>query len=251
MALRIPHIALTLAVLTAAAPAPVLAQSSNSDLIGSRAAGADTELQARGYRSGHGGTGRNDSRYVFWRRGDDCIQVLTRDGRVAAVTPSAIGYCSDISSSSSSSGSNAGAVVAGVAIIGLAAALAAHNSHHHDAGADHDREYDRGYRAAMDGDDYDARSETEGYHEGFLAGEDEGRNRRYSDSRFVRGASDAARQACSRRADEFQNRPRGSSVPISVRDLGRGMYELTMATGSYRSRCVVNSDGDVREMTPY
>jgi len=47
MALRLPHIALTLAVLTAAAPAPVLAQSSNSDLIGSRAAGAETELQAR------------------------------------------------------------------------------------------------------------------------------------------------------------------------------------------------------------
>lgn len=251
MAPRLPHLALTLAVLTAASPLPALAQISNGDLIGSRAAGADTELQARGYRSGHGGTGRNDSRYVFWRRGDECIQVLTRDGRVAAITPSAIGFCSDISSSSSSSGSNAGAVVAGVAILGLAAALAAHNNHHNDAGADHDREYERGYQAAMNGDDYDARRETEGYHEGYLAGEDEARNREYSGGSYIRGVPNAAREACSRRADEFQNRPYGSSVPISVREMGRGLYELTMATGSYRSRCIVNADGDVREINPY
>jgi hypothetical protein len=54
-----------------------------------------------------------------------------------------------------------------------------------------------------------------------------------------------------RKADDFQNRPYGSSVPIGVRDLGRGDYELTMATGPYRSRCVVSSTGDVRAMTPY
>jgi hypothetical protein len=66
----------------------------------------------------------------------------------------------------------------------------------------------------------------------------------------MQNAPYAARQACSRRADEFQNRPYGSSVPIGVRDLGRGDFELTMATGSYRSRCTVSASGDVRSMDP-
>lgn len=227
------------------------AQSNNYDLIGMRASSADSELQSRGYISGGGGTGRNNSRYVFWRRGDDCIQVLTRDGRIAAVTPSDIGYCRDISSGSSSSGDHTAAVVAGVALVGLAAAIAAHNSHHHDTDEDHDREYQRGYQAALYGANYDDRHETEGYHEGFLAGEDEARNRRHSNSSWVRGAPTAAQEACARRADEFQNRPYGSSVTIGVRDLGRGEYELTMGTGPYRSRCVVNASGDVRAINPY
>ena len=67
----------------------------------------------------------------------------------------------------------------------------------------------------------------------------------------MRGVPDAAQEACSRRADEFQNRPYGSSVPISMRDLGRGQYELTMATGSYRSVCTVSASGEVRDMSPY
>lgn len=243
-------IGVAIAAVSLLSTGPATAQSSsNYDLIGARAAGADNTLRSRGYTAGNGGEGRNNSRYVFWRRGDDCIQVLTRDGTVRAITPSNINFCSGVRESSS--GSNAGALVAGVAIVGLAAAIAAHNSHHNDADADHDREFERGYRSAMDGDDYDARRETEGYHEGFLAGEDEARNRRHANSGWVRGAPTAAQEACSRSADAFQNRPQGSSVPISVRELGRGEYELTMATGSYRSRCVVNASGDVRTMNPY
>ena len=230
--------------------APVQAQANNYDLIGARASSADSELRNRGYASGNGGVGRNDSRYVYWRRGDDCIQVLTRDGTVSAVTPSNINFCRGISDSSSSS-SGATALIAGAAIVGLAAAIAAHNQHHNDADRNHDDEYSRGYQAGLYGADYDDRHETEGYHEGYLAGESERSNRRYANSRWVRGAPTAAQEACSRRADDFQNRPYGSSVPISVRDLGRGDYELTMATGPYRSRCVVSSTGDVRAMTPY
>ncbi|MGH6978313.1 MAG: hypothetical protein ACRED4_03320, partial [Brevundimonas sp.] len=60
-----------------------------------------------------------------------------------------------------------------------------------------------------------------------------------------------AQAACSRRADEFQSRPYGSSVPISMHDLGRDQYELTMATGSYRSVCTVSASGEVRTIDPY
>jgi hypothetical protein len=67
----------------------------------------------------------------------------------------------------------------------------------------------------------------------------------------VRKAPQAARDACARRADDFQNRPPGSSVPVSVRELGHGDYELTVATGPYRSRCVVSGAGVVRSIVPY
>lgn len=237
--------------LTTLSGAPVQAQSNNYDLIGGRASSADSELRNRGYASGNGGEGRNNSRYIYWRRGDDCIQVLTRDGRVNSIVPAHINYCRGISDSSSSGNNTAAAVVAGVAIVGLAAAIAAHNRHHDDADRDHDDEYSRGYQAGLYGSDYDDRHETEGYHEGYLAGESEASNRRHANSRWVRGAPTAAQEACSRRADDFQNRPYGSSVPIGVRDLGRGEYELTMATGAYRSRCIVSASGEVRAMNPY
>lgn len=120
----------------------------------------------------------------------------------------------------------------------------------HDRHDDHDREYERGYQAGLYGGDYD-RHDSEAYHDGYFAGQTEATNRRASATRFVSGAPDAAQRACSRRADEFQNRPYGSSVPVNVQSLGRGDYELTMATGSYRSRCVVTAGGNVRSMEPY
>ncbi|KSB91019.1 hypothetical protein AS593_12695 [Caulobacter vibrioides] len=226
--------------------APALAQipSNLRDLVGARAAGGETELRARGYESDHVDEG-GSAKYGYWRRGDECGQVTTRDGRYLTIVE-ARNMCRK-----KSSGSDASAVVAGVAIVGLAAALAAHKKKHDDADRDHDAEYERGYQSALYGSDYDDRHESEGYHEGFLAGQSERDNRRFSNSRYVRSAPRAAQDACSRRADEFQSRPYGSSVPISVRDLGRGDWELTMATGSYRSRCTASASGQVRSIDPY
>ena len=232
---------------------PVLAQNDFYDLIGARAAGGETQLRARGWWQGRAQEGSTQT-ITYWGRNDQCIQVITRDGRYRAITPVGSNFCASYGRndpSSDASHTSASAAVAGVAIIGLAAAIAAHNSHHRDADADHDREYERGYQAGLSSTDYDARHETEGYHEGYLAGEDESRNRRHSGSQWVRGASEAARDACSRAADDYQNRPYGSSVPISTRDLGRNEYELTMGTGTYRSRCRVTASGDVQEMSPY
>jgi hypothetical protein len=239
--------ALSTLMLAAALPATAQTPSSLNDLVGARAGQAEGELNRRGYQATNRSEVVGDGRMTYWRRGDDCVSILTRDGRYASINQAGRSECG----SGGSDRSNATAIAAGVAIVGLAAAIAAHNNRHRDADADHDREYQRGYEAALHGADYDARHETEGYHEGFLAGEDEGQNRRHANSGWMQNVPYAARQACSRRADAFQNRPDGSSVPIGVRDLGRGDYELTMATGSYRSRCVVSASGDVRAMEPY
>lgn len=219
-----------------------------SDLVNARAGQAEGELQRRGYQSTDRSEVVGDGRMTYWRKGNDCVAIMTRDGRYASINRAGDSECG---SGGHSGSNNAAVLAAGVAIVGLAAAIAAHNNRHHDADGDHDREYQRGYQAALYGSNYDDRHETEGYHEGYLAGEDEARNRRHSNRRWVQGAPTAAQQACARSADEFQNRPYGSSVPIGVRDLGRGEYELTMATGSYRSRCVVSASGDVRAMNPY
>ena len=237
-------------VIAATAPASVLAQTPSrlSDLVGARAGQAEGELGRRGYQVTDRSEVVGDGRMTYWRRGDDCVAIMTRDGRYASINQAGRTECGG---SDGGSGSSATAVAAGIAIVGLAAAIAAHNHHHNDADRDHDREYERGYQAGLYGADYDADHESEGYHEGFLAGEQENGNRRHASSAWVRGAPTAAQEACARRADEFQSRPYGSSVPIGVRDLGRGEYELTMATGSYRSRCTVSSSGAVRAMNPY
>ncbi|AYV45262.1 hypothetical protein CFHF_03340 [Caulobacter flavus] len=231
-------------MISGAAPAAAQIPSNLRDLVGARAAGGESQLQDRGYALDHVDEG-GSAKFGYWRRGDECVQVTTRDGRYLTIVE-ARGMCRK-----KSSGSDASAVVAGVAIVGLAAALAAHKKHHDDADRDHDAEYERGYQAALYGSDYDDRHESEGYHEGFLAGQSERDNRRFSNTRYVRNAPRSAQEACSRRADEFQNRPYGGSVPISARDLGRGDWELTMATGPYRSRCTVSSSGQVRAMEPY
>lgn len=233
-------------VLSGAALTPASAQipSNLRDLVGARAAGGESELQARGYALDHVDEG-GSAKFGYWRRGDECVQVTTRDGRYLTIVE-ARNMCRK-----KSSGSDASAVVAGVAIVGLAAALAAHKQKHGDSGRDHDDEYERGYQAALYGSDYDDRHDSEGYHEGYLAGQSERDNRRFSNTRYVRNAPREAQDACSRRADEYQSRPYGSSVPISVRDLGRGDWEMTMATGSYRSRCTVSSDGRIRSINPY
>jgi hypothetical protein len=188
-----------------------------------------------------------DGLITYWRRGDECVAIMTSDGRYQSINQAGRSECG----SSSSSGSNAAAIAAGVAIVGLAAALAAHKNRHGDSDRDHDREYERGYQAALYGSPYDDRHETEGYHDGYLAGEAEASNRRYANTGWVRRAPDVARSACSRRADEFQSRPYGSSVPVSTRELGRGDFEMTMATGPYRSICTVSASGQVRSISPY
>ncbi len=237
---------LPLAASLALLAGPALAQTPQAltDLVGARAGQAEAEVQRRGYQATDRSETIGDGRMTYWRRGNDCVSILTRNGRYESINQAGRSECGGGSSS------NAGAIVAGVAIVGLAAALASHRDRHGDADADHDREYERGYQAALYGSNYDDRHESEGYHEGYLAGEREGSNRRHASSSWMRGVPDAAQQACGARADRQSDRPSGSSVPVSMRELGRNEYELTMAAGWMRYNCRVSGSGEVLWLEP-
>jgi len=237
---------LSIASALALAAGPVVAQTPQalSDLVGARAGQAEAEVQRRGYQATDRSETVGDGRMTYWRRGNDCVSIMTRDGRYESINQAGRSECGGGSSS------NTGAIVAGVAIVGLAAALAAHKDRHNGGDADHDREYQRGYQAALYGSSYDDRHESEGYHEGYLAGEREGSNRRHASSGWMRGVPAAAQDACTQRADRQADRSSGSSVATGVRELGPNQYELTISAGWLRYSCRVSGSGEVLWLEP-
>ena len=223
---------------------PVFAKppSDISDLAGSRAAGAESAMESRGYEMKKTSGGAQ----YWWNSGTKtCVSVVVSNGRYANVDKTDSSNCGH-----DGGGSGAGAAIAGVAAIGLIAALASHKKKHADGDANHDSEYTRGYNDGLYGGQYD-RNDSEGYHDGFMAGEAEASNRRAANRSYARGGPDAARTACERRADQYQNAPGGSSVAVSQRSSGGGNYAFTMATGHYRSTCTASSNGQVIDISPY
>ncbi|ABQ66619.1 hypothetical protein Swit_0248 [Rhizorhabdus wittichii RW1] len=77
-------------------PAAGQAQSSEdvADLVGARAAGAETQMEARGYRATVSNTVR-DQRFTFWwnERKGRCVSVSTIDGRYASIDAVPPGNC--------------------------------------------------------------------------------------------------------------------------------------------------------------
>lgn len=224
------------------APAAAKTPSDVSDLVGARAAGAETAMQSRGYEMAKTSGGAQ----YWWNRGTNtCVSVVVSNGRYASVNKA------DSSSCGHGGGGDAAAAVGAIAAVGLIAALASHKKKHGDHGdGDHDRDYSRGYNDGLYGAQYD-RNDSEGYHDGFMAGEQEASNRRMANRNYARGGPDAARAACERRADQYQNAPGGSSVAVSQRTTGGGNYEFTMATGHYRSTCKASPSGQVIDISPY
>ena len=77
-----------IAVLLAASATPAIAQTPPdvADLIGARAAGGETQLEARGYRFVTTNVVR-DTKWSFWwsERQRQCISVATAEGRYNAI----------------------------------------------------------------------------------------------------------------------------------------------------------------------
>lgn len=76
---------------------PLAAQGSApdlTDLVGARAAGAETQMEARGYRVTGGSTVR-DTKFTFWwnDRKRACVSVSTVEGRYTAITAVPPGNC--------------------------------------------------------------------------------------------------------------------------------------------------------------
>lgn len=246
MARTITTIVAAMAVIGGGLPAvPAAAMGQERDLVGARASSGESEMQSRGYRVAK----TQGLTQYWWHDGRKvCVRTDTYDGRYQNVTSASSGDCGK----GSNGGDVAAGVIAGAAVVGLIAALSSHHKNSNDAHRNdtHDSEYQRGYQDGLYGASYD-RNDSEGYHEGFMAGESEAQNRRASNSRYVRGAPQASQSACMQRGDQYLNVPYGSTVPVSVYDKGRGIYEITVASGHYRARCTVDSYGNVQGMKPY
>ena len=65
-----------------------------NDLVGARAAGAESDLQARGFRN-TSGYKANDRAYTYWWNGNtrQCINVAVHDGRMESIQSTAESYC--------------------------------------------------------------------------------------------------------------------------------------------------------------
>jgi hypothetical protein len=86
--------AILLAAATWAVQGAAQAPSDLSDLVGARAAGGETQLEARGYRHVVTNTVR-DTKWAFWwsERKRQCISVATTDGRYAAIAGVPVANC--------------------------------------------------------------------------------------------------------------------------------------------------------------
>jgi hypothetical protein len=75
-------------------PALALSAPDLADLVGARAAGAETQMEARGYRVTGGSTVR-DTKFTFWwnERKQSCVSVSTVEGRYAAIEEVPAGNC--------------------------------------------------------------------------------------------------------------------------------------------------------------
>ena len=74
-------VALATSVFVLTSPVSTWAQTPGalSDLIDARAGQAEGELQRRGYQATDRSEVVGDGRLTYWRKGDDCVAIMTRD----------------------------------------------------------------------------------------------------------------------------------------------------------------------------
>lgn len=141
------------------------------DLVGARAAGAEADLERRGYT--HIDTHKDrEAAYGYWWSNDrrSCVRVTTRDGRYAALADV---DASDCGQTRKASGVSDGAKVAmgAAALLGVAALL--HKSHHRDDRDFDERqtaEFERGYRDGLYNNSFNASGSDREYRDGYNKG---------------------------------------------------------------------------------
>lgn len=147
-----------------------------ADLVGARAAGAERDLESRGYVNHHGAKS-GDASYTYWWSSarKHCVRVRTADGRYEQVAQVSN---SDCNQKDPDAGPSTGAKVAIGAAALLGVVALAHKSHHRE-----DRRYDerqsadfeRGFRDALYNHPYHNYGNAREYNEGYTAGSDERR----------------------------------------------------------------------------
>jgi hypothetical protein len=91
----------TIAATVTLAATPVLAQTPPAlrDMVGARAGQAEGEIQRRGYQSTDRSEVVGDGRLSYWRRGNECVAIMTQDGRYASINQAGRSECGGDSSS--------------------------------------------------------------------------------------------------------------------------------------------------------
>lgn len=155
--------------------APVAARKASTltDLNGSRAAGAETELQSRGFSFASSNKNKYGAAYSYWWHAADknCVSVEVMDGKVMTINDASDGDCGHNSNGTAA----AVGVVAGAALLG---ALLSHKSNHHENGqhlsdAQAEAQYDRGYNDGLYNAAYHNYDRSDAYSSGYQAGVDQ------------------------------------------------------------------------------
>ncbi|WP_439534477.1 hypothetical protein [Polymorphobacter sp.] len=157
-----------------ATPVAATAKSANElrDLVGARAAGAENDLESRGWVSISNHRDGDRSQNYWWNPSrKDCVRVTTRDGRYQAITDAGASDCNQ-------KGGSDGAVAAAVGVAALIGVLAlSHKSHHRD-----DKEYqnqndyadfERGHRDGLYNHSYSNDRRSDAYSDGYQSGVNE------------------------------------------------------------------------------
>lgn len=164
---------ITAALVASPVAAVAKSASSLSDLIGAKGAGAEQDMESRGWvvTDGHPG---HSSQFTYWWNSSrkDCVMVKTADGRYDQITDVTPADCNQ------KSGSGAGAAAGAVAGIALLAALASHKSGHHDNGSHYgdqasEAQYERGFNDGLYNQPYHNYDRNEAYGSGYQNGVDQ------------------------------------------------------------------------------
>lgn len=223
-----------------------------ADLEGARAAGAESQMVARGYRQ-VGSKVDGGQRWTYWlnqRATNPSVGVVTDIGRYAAIQGMDMGMCRR-------RGSNAGAV-AGVAVAAIiGAALLSHGDKHHRDGnhyqdRGHDAEFERGYNDGRHDGQFVNYDHNPHYADGFAAGQRDRDNRlavsrhAYNEMRGPsRGGSGTARAACVAEAARYWGMPAYQVHATDSDAMGRGDYRVHVVAG-YQSGTCSYANGAVR-----
>ncbi|MCJ8190698.1 hypothetical protein [Sphingomicrobium aestuariivivum] len=167
-------IAATAGAALLAAPLAAYPARDLSDLVGARGGQAEGELERRGftYITGHKD---NYASHTYWwhDRDDNCVHIVTRDGRYAQITDASRSDCNRKDGNSDAAA--AIGVAAGVAILGALIAGSGHKKHHHDDGnhyndVNDEAHYERGFADGTHHRPYHNYDSSRAYTSGYQAG---------------------------------------------------------------------------------
>lgn len=97
--IRLVHGCAAASLVLAPVAAAAKSASSLNDLVDARAAGAESDLESRGWTMITGHKGGSASYNYWWNRDrKNCVMVTTRDGRYASITDASAGDCNQKSS---------------------------------------------------------------------------------------------------------------------------------------------------------